>query len=70
MTMNNDAPPDTDMIKNIKTAIKVRKYAHIDEINLLWKYAMGSQKVVDWRNIMAISGIVCAIIILIKYLSL
>lgn len=70
MTNTNQAQPDISLVRKIKSTIRTRKYAHVDEINLLWRHAMRSQKVMDWRNIMAISGIMCAIIALIKYLSL
>lgn len=47
----NNSFNDSALIKNTKNAISARKYAHPDEINLLWK---NSSKV-SWLQIMLIA---------------
>ncbi|MGO2305276.1 MAG: 3-oxoacyl-ACP synthase [Providencia sp.] len=69
MTNTNQTQSDISLVRQIKSTIRTRKYAHVDEINILWRHAMRSQKVIEWHNIMVISSIVCAIMVLIKYLS-
>ena len=62
MIMKNTVSQDNDMIKNVKLAIKTRKYAHADEISLLWQHALNSKSIISWTKVMLISIIGSAII--------
>ncbi|WP_369513752.1 3-oxoacyl-ACP synthase [Providencia manganoxydans] len=48
---HKDSLSQSELIKNTKNAIRGRKYAHPDEINLLWK---NSSKA-SWLQIMLIA---------------
>ncbi|GAB1439291.1 hypothetical protein MASR2M36_20610 [Providencia sp.] len=67
MTMQKQNNSDIGRINKIKAAIATRKYAHADEISLLWRYAMKSSQALSWQNIMCIalisSAIICTIIL-------
>ncbi|EPL9569744.1 3-oxoacyl-ACP synthase [Providencia rettgeri] len=62
MIMKNSASADNNMIKNVKLAIKTRKYAHADEISLLWQHALNSKSVISWKKMMLMSIIISTII--------
>ncbi len=59
---------DNDKIKKIKTAINKRKYAHADEISLLWQHALKSSSVFSWGKVMLISIISGLVITIANYL--
>lgn len=56
---------DIDRINKIKVAVATRKYAHANEINILWQYAVKSSRVYSWESIMLIAFVsnvlICAI---------
>ncbi|MGG4662175.1 3-oxoacyl-ACP synthase [Providencia vermicola] len=66
--MKNTVSADNDMVKKVKLAIKTRKYAHADEINLLWQHALNTKSVISWKKIMSVSIIVSAIVLIISTL--
>ncbi|MEQ4673444.1 3-oxoacyl-ACP synthase [Providencia vermicola] len=68
MIMKNTVSADNDMVKKVKLAIKTRKYAHADEINLLWQHALNTKTVISWKKIMSVSIIVSTIILIISTL--
>ncbi|USR66441.1 3-oxoacyl-ACP synthase [Providencia vermicola] len=68
MIMKNTVSADNDMVKKVKLAIKTRKYAHADEINLLWQHALNTKSVISWKKIMSVSIIVSAIVLIISTL--
>lgn len=68
MIMKNTVSTDKDMIKKVKLAIKTRKYAHPDEISLLWQHALNFKSLISWNKIMLISTLVSAVIIIIRVL--
>lgn len=68
MIMKNTVSTDNDMVKKVKLAIKTRKYAHADKINLLWQHALNTKAVISWKKIMLVSIIVSTIILIISAL--
>lgn len=65
--MDNKSHTDIDIIRKVKQSIKARKYAHADEISLLWQYAMKSTETISWSKIMLMSLAICIIITLFAY---
>ncbi|MDD9340179.1 MAG: 3-oxoacyl-ACP synthase [Providencia heimbachae] len=65
--MDNKLHTDIDIIRKVKQSIEARKYAHADEISLLWQYAMKSTETISWSKIMLMSLAICIIITLFAY---
>lgn len=55
MVIQKTLPIDNDTIKKVKPAINKRKYAHANEISLLWQHALKSSSVCSWGKVMLIS---------------
>lgn len=70
MNIKEAAPADHHIIREVKTAIRARKYAHVDEINQLWQYAMKSSGAVKWSQIATASAIICLITLLTASLTM
>lgn len=69
MNIKNTFSKKRDTIKKVKLAISTRKYAHADEISLLWQDALKSSAAISWGKVMLISIIASAIIVMITALS-
>ncbi|MBQ0534072.1 3-oxoacyl-ACP synthase [Providencia huaxiensis] len=68
MVIQKTLPVDNDTIKKIKIAINKRKYAHADEISLLWQHALKSSSVFSWGKVMLISIISGLVVTIATYL--
>lgn len=55
MVIQKTLPIDNDTIKKVKAAINKRKYAHANEISLLWQHVLKSSSVCSWGKVMLIS---------------
>lgn len=62
MNMQQKRSTENDTINQIKTAINNRKYAHADEISLLWQHALKSWPAISWEKVMLISTLGCLLI--------
>lgn len=68
MVIQKTLPVDNDTIKKVRMAINKRKYAHANEINLLWQHALKSSSVFSWGKVMLISIISSLVVTIVTYL--
>ena len=68
MVIQKTLPVDNDTIKKVRMAINKRKYAHVNEINLLWQHALKSSSVFSWGKVMLISIISSLVVTIVTYL--
>lgn len=66
MVIQKSSHSDAEMIKKVKNAINARKYAHTNEINLLWQDAMPPSSIISWRKVILGACIASTFILLIS----